>query len=180
MVNHRATAHRCPLVTAFTPCGFSPPEENPTILPHFGFTDAWRGRERRSRDHITTLHGYGVLNIRLLRRPILRLIKSVCLPCPGENPLTVMVLASICVNMNSPPSKSPFRYNRALQKQGVRLSYSDGGGRGHPSSFTLTAAPVVSVRVRRRLLPALVGLGVQQTVVGVDGMAQVSPVVLLA
>lgn len=40
--------------------------------------------------------------------------------------------------------------------------------------------PVVSVRVCRRLFPALVGLGVEQTVVGVDGMAQVTSVVLLA
>lgn len=29
--------------------------------------------------------------------------------------LTVTVLASISVNMNSPPSKSPFRYNSALK-----------------------------------------------------------------
>lgn len=40
------------------------------------------------------------------------------------NRLTVTVLASISVNMNSPPSKSPFRYNSALkkeqEKQGVR------------------------------------------------------------
>lgn len=40
--------------------------------------------------------------------------------------------------------------------------------------------PIVSVRVRRGLLPALVGLGVEQTVVGVDGMTQVTSVVLLA
>lgn len=31
--------------------------------------------------------------------------------------LTVTVLASISVNMNSPPSKSPFRYNSALKKR---------------------------------------------------------------
>lgn len=31
--------------------------------------------------------------------------------------LTVTVLASISVNMNSPPSKSPFRYNSALKKK---------------------------------------------------------------
>lgn len=40
-VNHRAMAQRCPLVTAFTPCGFSVPEENPTALPHWGCTSAW-------------------------------------------------------------------------------------------------------------------------------------------
>lgn len=34
-----------------------------------------------------------------------------------ENRLTVTVLASISVNMNSPPSKSPFRYNSALRKR---------------------------------------------------------------
>lgn len=39
-VNHRATAHLCPLVTALTPWGFSPPDEKPTIRPHFGFTCA--------------------------------------------------------------------------------------------------------------------------------------------
>lgn len=39
-VNHRAMAQRCPLVTAFTPCGFSVPEENPTALPHWGCTSA--------------------------------------------------------------------------------------------------------------------------------------------
>lgn len=31
--------------------------------------------------------------------------------------LTVTVLASISVNMNSPPSKSPFRYNSALKEE---------------------------------------------------------------
>lgn len=40
--------------------------------------------------------------------------------------------------------------------------------------------PIVSVRVRWGLLPALVGLRVQQTVVGMDGMTQVTSVVLLA
>jgi hypothetical protein len=40
-VNHRAMAQRCPLVTAFTPCGFSVPEENPTALPHWGCTSAY-------------------------------------------------------------------------------------------------------------------------------------------
>lgn len=39
-VNHRAMAQRCPLVTAFTPCGFSVPEEKPTALPHRGCTSA--------------------------------------------------------------------------------------------------------------------------------------------
>lgn len=42
-VNHRANAHLSPFVTAFTPCGFSLPEVNATILPHLGFTFAWRG-----------------------------------------------------------------------------------------------------------------------------------------
>lgn len=56
-VNHMATAHLCPLVTAFTPCGFSPPEENPTILPHLGFTDAWVGwRERDGGEQRSTLN----------------------------------------------------------------------------------------------------------------------------
>lgn len=56
-VNHRAMAQRCPLVTAFTPCGFSVPEENPTALPHWGCTSACgRGGEmgeslRRAMDH---------------------------------------------------------------------------------------------------------------------------------
>lgn len=40
--------------------------------------------------------------------------------------------------------------------------------------------PIVPVRVRWGLLPALFGLGVQQTVVGVDRMTQVTSVVLLA
>lgn len=44
-VNHRAMAQRCPLVTAFTPCGFSVPEENPTALPHWGCTSAYGGGE---------------------------------------------------------------------------------------------------------------------------------------
>lgn len=47
-------------------------------------------------------------------------------------------------------------------------------------SRLLLGAPVVSVGVGWRLLPALVGLGVQQTVVGVNGVTQVVPVVLLA
>lgn len=41
-MNHRAMAQRCPLVTAFTPCGFSVPEEKPTALPHWGCTSACR------------------------------------------------------------------------------------------------------------------------------------------
>lgn len=40
--------------------------------------------------------------------------------------------------------------------------------------------PVVSVRVCGRFLPALVGLWVEQTVVSVDGVTQVTSVVLLA
>lgn len=47
-------------------------------------------------------------------------------------------------------------------------------------SQLVLGAPVVPVGVGWRLLPALVGFGVQQTVVGVDGVAQVVPVVLLA
>lgn len=39
--------------------------------------------------------------------------------------------------------------------------------------------PVVSVCVRWWFLPALVGIGVQQAVVSVDGMAQVVAVILL-
>lgn len=41
------------------------------------------------------------------------------------------------------------------------------------------AVPVVSVSICWGLLPALVGLGVQQAVVSVDGMTQVGSVVLL-
>lgn len=41
-VNQRATAQRCPLVTAFTPWGFSPPEEKLIILPHLGLMEACR------------------------------------------------------------------------------------------------------------------------------------------
>lgn len=41
---------------------------------------------------------------------------------PVEDRLTVTVLASISVNMNSPPSKSPFRYNSAL---GERVTGSE-------------------------------------------------------
>ena len=40
--------------------------------------------------------------------------------------------------------------------------------------------PVVSVSVGRWFLPALIGLGIQQAVIGVDRVAQVIPVVLLA
>ena len=44
--------------------------------------------------------------------------------CQG-NQLTVTVLASISVNMNSPPSKSPFRYNSALKiKETYRSAHS--------------------------------------------------------
>lgn len=35
-VNQRAMAQRWPLVTAFTPWGFSEPEEKPTARPHCG------------------------------------------------------------------------------------------------------------------------------------------------
>ena len=39
-VNHRATAHLLPFVTAVTPCMFSLPAEKPTIRPHLGSTKA--------------------------------------------------------------------------------------------------------------------------------------------
>lgn len=94
-----------------------------------------------------------------------------------EDRLTVTVLASISVNMNSPPSKSPFRYNSAL---GERMRGSEPTQTEKDDGRRLLGAPVVSVGVGWRLLPALVGLGVQQTVVGVDGVTQVIPVVLLA
>lgn len=50
----------------------------------------------------------------------------------------------------------------------------------HLVKLVIKNLPVVSVRVCWRLFPALVGLGVEQTVVGVDGMTQVTSVVLLA
>lgn len=43
---------------------------------------------------------------------------GVMAPASQENCLTVTVLASISVNMNSPPSKSPLRYNSALETEG--------------------------------------------------------------
>lgn len=96
-----------------------------------------------------------------------------------EDRLTVTVLASISVNMNSPPSKSPFRYNSALGER-MRGSEPTQTESGKDDGRRLLGAPVVSVGVGWRLLPALVGLGVQQTVVGVDGVTQVISVVLLA
>lgn len=41
-VNHMARAHLVPFPTAFTPCKFSGPEENPTIRPHLGLTALWK------------------------------------------------------------------------------------------------------------------------------------------
>lgn len=43
-VNQRAMAQRWPLVTAFTPWGFSEPEEKPTARPHWGCTSACEER----------------------------------------------------------------------------------------------------------------------------------------
>lgn len=40
--------------------------------------------------------------------------------------------------------------------------------------------PVIPKGVGRRFLPALVGLGVQEAVVSMDGMAQIIPPLLLA
>lgn len=91
--------------------------------------------------------------------------------------LTVTVLASISVNMNSPPSKSPFRYNSALKIKKSKQSFST------DSTFIITIItisnrfdngsliPVVSVCICWWFFPALIGLGVQQTVVSMDGMA---------
>lgn len=42
-----------------------------------------------------------------------------------ESHLTVTVLASISVNMNSPPSKSPFRYNSALKHNNKKRQSGD-------------------------------------------------------
>lgn len=44
----------------------------------------------------------------------------------------------------------------------------------------LSFLPVIPKGVGRRLLPALVGLGVQQAVVSMDGVAQIVPPLLLA
>lgn len=60
-VNQRATAHLCPLVTAFTPWGFSPPEEKLIILPHLGLMEACRetaqsaGKEQHGAHHAPSL-----------------------------------------------------------------------------------------------------------------------------
>lgn len=98
-----------------------------------------------------------------------------------ENRLTVTVLASISVNMNSPPSKSPFKYKSALGKRMRGSERTRNKSRiSRQAARLLLGAPVVSVGVGWRLLPALVGLRVQKTVVGVDGVTQVVPVVLLA
>lgn len=48
------------------------------------------------------------------------------------------------------------------------------------SGATSSFLPVVPKGVGRRLLPALIGLGVQEAVVGMDGVAQVIPPLLLA
>lgn len=45
--------------------------------------------------------------------------KKIVVSCQ-ENQFTVTVLASISVNMNSPPSKSPFKYNSALK---IKVKY---------------------------------------------------------
>lgn len=112
-VNHRATAHLCPLVTALTPCGFSPPDEKPTILPHLGFTDAWRGRRRRSRNQ-----NYNYLSYQ--QEEHFTILYKFSLVVKANILFTVTVLASISVNMNSPPSKSPFRYNSALEIEKIK------------------------------------------------------------
>lgn len=48
------------------------------------------------------------------------------------------------------------------------------------SGATPSFLPVVPKGVGRRLLPALIGLRVQEAVVGMDGVAQVIPPLLLA
>lgn len=94
--------------------------------------------------------------------------------------LTVTVLASISVNINSPPSKSPFRYNSALQeKETGQISNSDTYRILLMHIYNFKLAPVVSVCVGWGFLPALIGLRVQQTVVSMNWMTQVIPVVLL-
>lgn len=105
-VNHRATAHLWPLVTAFTPWGFSPPDEKPTILPHWGFTDACRGPRLLKWPHFAA-------DDALMDSENDRVHSRWC----AANRLTVTVLASISVNMNSPPSKSPLRYKSALGRR---------------------------------------------------------------
>lgn len=47
-VNHRATAHLWPFVTALTPWGFSLPALNATMRPHWGFTTACREERKTS------------------------------------------------------------------------------------------------------------------------------------
>lgn len=48
-MNQRAMAQRWPLVTAFTPWGFSKPEEKPTARPHCGRISACDGWETLGR-----------------------------------------------------------------------------------------------------------------------------------
>lgn len=51
---------------------------------------------------------------------------------------------------------------------------------GSPAVAPPSSLPVIPKGVGRRLLPALIGLRVQEAVVSVDGVAQVIPPLLLA
>lgn len=58
-MNQRATAQRWPLVTAFTPWGFSPPDEKLIILPHLGLMEACRETAQQAGKGLHTLAWLG-------------------------------------------------------------------------------------------------------------------------
>lgn len=60
------------------------------------------------------------LSVILARAALPHFLRKFSLVVKANILLTVTVLASISVNMNSPPSKSPFRYNSALEREKVK------------------------------------------------------------
>lgn len=66
-MNQRATAHRWPLVTAFTPWGFSPPDEKLIILPHLGLMEACRETATPGWQGAARLHMLAVARLNMVQ-----------------------------------------------------------------------------------------------------------------
>lgn len=91
-MNHSATAHLCPLVTARTPWGFSFPAPKPIMRPQRGRTSAWGARKQAEKGHVYP-----------------RFRRTLVTAGEQRRKLTVTVFASSSAKMKSPPSKSSFR-----------------------------------------------------------------------
>ena len=131
-VNHKAKAHLWPLRIPATPCRFSWPAEKATARPHSGFSLAWKLTSVCSLDWMSEFLSLRPLYLWQVYWFATTLLKSVVRDYSANylcflfktkiTQKTAVKLLYTCTDSsglakrNSPPVKSPFRYNKALQQ----------------------------------------------------------------